>query len=260
MNKQISKIENKVQDRNSVAWKKLCEYIDEIVENGTDEFVPREALGNELFAQIYTLPESISKLKKVTKIGLYGSNLKRIPPEIGQMESLENFIPYTSYNLNWFPYEIMDCKRLKDSTISTRALFGNYKNRMAFPELNDNPVRYFGETVKCSICKKEMSYEETNQLWITLRTGTDTIPLLANLCSKECEDKLPQPPENYVQHPHKGGADLVQPPDEMELWEIRMAEEEEKNNDDKVQNIEPKKNIKYSDFKPLDLIRKIWKR
>jgi len=261
MNKKISKIENEVQDRNSVAWKKLCEYIDEIAENGTDEFLPRKALGNRLFSQIYTLPKSISKLKKVKKVLLYGSNLKRIPPEIGQMESLENFIPYTSYNLHWFPYEIMDCKKLKDSTISTRAIYGNFKNRMAFPDLNHNPVRYFGETVKCSICKKEMPYEETNQLWITLRTGTDTIPLLANLCSKECEDKLPQPPEKYVQHPHKGGADLVQPPDEMELWEIRMAEEEEeKNNDDKVQNIEPKKNIKYSDFKPLDLIRKIWKR
>lgn len=271
MKKRISKIENDVQDRDSLAWKKLCEYIDEVAENGSDEFVPREALGNELFAEIHTLPESISKLKKVTKIGLYGSQLKRIPPEIGQMESLEYFDPYTSYKLNWFPYEIMDCKKLKDSRISTRALLGNFKNRMGFPRLDHNPVRYLGETLKCSICKKEMTYEETNQLWITLRTGTDTIPLLANLCSKECEEKLPQPPENYVQYAHKGGADLVQPPDENELWEIRMAErkkEEEKekrnnpvvDNKEKSQKAEPEKKINWSDLKPLKLIRKIWEK
>lgn len=132
------------------------------------------------------------------------------------MESLEYFDPYTSHNLQWFPYEIMDCKKLKDSRISTRVLYGNFKNRMEFPKLNQNPVRYFGDTLKCSICKKEMTYQETNQLWVTLRTGTDTIPLLANLCSKECEDKLPPPPENYVQYAHKGGADLVQTPDESE--------------------------------------------
>lgn len=85
MNNRISKIENDVQDRTSVAWKKLCEYIDQLAEAGTDEFVPREALGDELFSEIYTLPKSIAKLTKVTKVGLYGSNLKRIPPEIGQI-------------------------------------------------------------------------------------------------------------------------------------------------------------------------------
>lgn len=237
MKKEISKIENDVQDRNSLAWKKLCEYIDEVAESGTDEFVPREALGNELFAEIYTLPESISKLKEVSKIDLYRSNLKRIPPEIGQMESLRYFDPYTSYNLNWFPYEIMDCK-LHNSRISTRALYGNYKYRMEFPRLDHNPVRYFGESLKCSICKKELTYEETNQLWITLRTGTDAIPLLANLCSKECEEKLPQPPENYVQNAHKGGADLIQPPDSSELWKIKMAEREKERQENPKMNNE----------------------
>jgi len=265
MEKRISKIENDVQDRNSLAWKMLCEYIDEIAENGTDEFVPREALGNELFTEIYTLPKSIAKLKKVRKIGLYGSKLKRIPPEIGQMESLEYFDPYTSYNLNWFPYEIMDCEKLKDSRISTRALYGNYKHRMIFPRLDDNPVRYFGEKLKCSICKKELTYEETNQLWITLRTGTDTIPLLANLCSKECERQLPQPPENYVQNAHKGGADLIQPPNDDEMWKIRRVEREKerkenpKGNNEKIEKELPKK-LNFSDLKPLKLVRKIWEK
>ena len=226
-NNRISKIQNDVQDRNSLAWKKLCEYIDEVAEKGEEQFFPFQALGNKLYTEIFTLPASIGKLKKVKKVILYGSKLKRIPPEIGQMESLEYFDPYTSYNLHWFPYEIMDCKNLNDSRISTRALYGNFKNRKGFPALHKNPVRYFGESVKCSICKKESSYSTINQLWITLRTGTDTIPLLANLCSKECEAQLPTPPENYVSYPHKGGSDLKQSPTDFEM---RMAEREKKNN------------------------------
>lgn len=119
MNKRISKIDNDIQDRNFVAWKKLCDYIDQVAESGNDEFSPRELLGEELFSEIHTLPESIAKLKKVKKLWLYGSKLKRIPPEIGQMDSLEYFDPYTSYDLHWLPYEITNCKKLKDSRIST---------------------------------------------------------------------------------------------------------------------------------------------
>jgi hypothetical protein len=60
MNKRISKIENDVQDRNSVAWKKLCDYVDKVATENRDEFSPVEELGQELFAQIHTLPETIS--------------------------------------------------------------------------------------------------------------------------------------------------------------------------------------------------------
>ncbi|MEO0332623.1 MAG: leucine-rich repeat domain-containing protein, partial [Bacteroidota bacterium] len=105
MNDRIPKILNDVQDRNSVAWRTLCDYIDQIAASGSDEFVPSEELGKDLFFQIYTLPKSISKLKKVKKVGLYGSKLKRLLPEIGQMESLEYLDLYTSYDLHWLPYE-----------------------------------------------------------------------------------------------------------------------------------------------------------
>ena len=250
--RRISKIQNDVQNRTSIAWQRLCDYVDKVAAENLEEFAPLEALGPELFSQIHTLPESISKLKKVTKMWLYGSKLKRIPPEIGEMESLEYFDPYTSYDLHWFPYEIVNCKRLKDSRVSTRALYGNYKNRMGFPRLGHNPVRYFGDTVKCSVCGKEMSYEQTNQLWISLRVGTDVLPLLANLCSKECECALPKPPENYVQFPHKGGSDLKQPPDEEE----RFTREMEPEDDTIPQDKRPGKKV----FPIIKLVRKIWQR
>lgn len=95
MNNRISAIKNDVQDRNSYAWKRLCDYIEKVASEGNDEFSPLEELGPELFSQIYTLPETISKLKKVKKVWLYGSKLKRIPPEIGKMEALEYFDPHT---------------------------------------------------------------------------------------------------------------------------------------------------------------------
>ncbi|GAA3592629.1 hypothetical protein Q4Q39_05700 [Flavivirga amylovorans] len=261
MNNNISKIKNNFQDRNSVAWKKLCEYVDEVAKNGTDEFVPREALGDKLFSQIYTLPESIAKLKKVKKIGLYGSKLKRIPPEIGKMESLEYFDPYTSYDLKWFPYEITKCKNLKDSRISTRALFGNFKNRKLFPLLDHNPVTYFENKLKCSVCEKEITQEETNQMWITLQVGTDIIPLLANLCSKECEGNLPKPADNYFQKAHKGGANLEQP--KTEDWSVTRArlikEQKQKTHSEieKETNTDKKEKTKLPILK---LVRKIWEK
>lgn len=253
MNDRISKIENDAQDRNSVAWKKLCDYVDKVAMENRDEFSPLEELGPDLFSQIHTLPETISKLKKVKKLWLYGSKLKRVPPEIGEMEALEYFDPYTSYDLHWVPYEITNCKNLKNSRVSTRALYGNFKNRMGFPTLTNNPVRYFGESVKCSICKKDLTYAHVNQLWITLRVGTDVLPLLVNLCSSDCEAKLPQPPKGYVQYPHKGGADLKQPTyeewEEANVVKLTLADLEKMNavNKDKTPNL-------------LKLIRKIWEK
>ncbi|WP_147328040.1 MULTISPECIES: leucine-rich repeat domain-containing protein [unclassified Duganella] len=151
-NRHVSPIENEVQDRTSDAWKALCRYIDHLEESGAEEFSPLEVLGPELYAGIQTLPESIARLKQVRKVSLYGSKLKRIPPEIGEMVALTHFDVYTSYGLQWFPNELTRCKNLFQSRVSTRALYGNYKHRLHFPSLKGNPVRYFGETVKCSVC------------------------------------------------------------------------------------------------------------
>lgn len=260
MNQKIQRIENDVQDRNSAAWKKLCEYVDKVAQEEREEFSPLEELGQELFSQIYTLPESISKLKKVKKVWLYGSNLKRIPPEIGQMESLEYFDPYTSYSLHWFPYEITRCKNLKDSRVSTRALYGNYKNRMGFPDLTNNPVHYSGESVHCSICDKLMSYEETNQVWISLTVGTDVLPLLANLCSTKCKDRLPKPPEGYIQFPHKGGSALKQLPDEDEMLELEMMQQDKEGDIPTESTTEDNKASGNEAPVLLKLIRKLWEK
>lgn len=269
MSDELVFIENDVQDKDSLAWKKLCEYIDNLIVSGDDEFCPIEFLGRDLYSQIYTLPQSIAKLKKVKKIWLYGSKLKRIPPEIGEMEALEYFDPYTSYNLHWLPYEIINCQNLKDSRISTRALYGNYKFRNPFPDLSDNPVRYENSTVKCSICKKEMSYQETNQMWISLWIGTDVVPLLVNLCSENCKNKLPYPPKGHLKFPHKGGSTLIQKATQQERWEKKYKNQEltertvEKVKDALESNSTDTEGdegltLDVSKLKSSKLVRKIW--
>jgi len=220
INRHVSPIENEVQDRTSDGWKALCRYIDELAESGAEEFSPLEALGPELYSGIFALPESIAKLKRVTKVWLYRSKLKRIPPEIGEMTALTHLDVYTSYDLQWFPYELTRCRNLVGSRVSTRALYGNYKLRLHFPWLKGNPVRYHGDLLKCSVCGSEISYDKTWQLWISLKVGTDVLPLLVNSCSRQCTLSLPTPPSNYVQEPHQGGTSVAQPTDYGEMMRL----------------------------------------
>ncbi|WP_328665555.1 leucine-rich repeat domain-containing protein [Streptomyces sp. NBC_00322] len=128
-----------LQDTSAPGWQHLLELVDEAADDEREEFRPLIELSPEERRQVITLPPSIARLTAVKHLVLYGSNLVRIPPEIGAMTSLEEFSPYTSYRLHWFPYEITRCRKLTRSTVSTRALFGNYKMRPPFPQLQPSP-------------------------------------------------------------------------------------------------------------------------
>ncbi len=196
------------QDQESEAWAQLQALIDHTAERGLPEFAPGRELGPELWRQIVTLPPRIASLDRVQVLNLYGSNLQSIPPEIGAMTSLEIFSPYTSYRLHWFPYEIVRCTSLEDSTVSTRALYGNRKFRPTFPHLpNDLPAEVIPEI--CSVCRTPAA--ELQPWWISLMVATDVLPLLAHLCSDHCLADLGTPPDDYIKVPHKGGVELVQP-------------------------------------------------
>ncbi|MET8446156.1 hypothetical protein [Streptomyces sp. NPDC005209] len=122
------------QDTTAPGWLRLLELIEEeAAADGREEFKPLAELPAHERRRIITLPASIARLKAVRHLVLYGSNLVRIPPEIGAMESLEEFTPYTSSRLHWFPYELTRCPNLRRSTVSTRWLYGNFKLRPQFP-------------------------------------------------------------------------------------------------------------------------------
>ncbi|MFF4541070.1 leucine-rich repeat domain-containing protein [Streptomyces aureus] len=207
------------QDTSAPGWRHLLELIDEAAADGREEFLPLTELSPEERQQIITLPPSIARLTAVKHFVLYGSNLVRIPPEIGAMVSLERFTPYTSYRLHWFPYEITRCPNLTQSTVSTRALFGNYKLRPPFPQLqpsldsiadldpgNLDPRRW-GTTVThgCSVCDRPIEQSGLHQVWISLRVATDVLPLLVNACSAACVAAVPGGARGHIPEPHKGG-------------------------------------------------------
>ena len=197
------------QDTNCDGWHRLNELIDAAVQDGRKEFSPGPEMSPSEWAQITVLPASISRLKAVKHLILYGSSLVRIPPEIGEMESLEEFTPYTSYRLHWFPYEILHCENLKQSTISTRALYGNFKYRSPFPRLPQFHRSYFPSC--CSVCSGPLDENSVKQLWVSLPSGSDVVPLLAHVCSDQCVAQIPTPTKNYIPTPHTGGLGLEQP-------------------------------------------------
>lgn len=102
---------------------------------GREVFRPLADLSPAERQDLVSLPPAIARLTRVKQLLLYGSPLVRIPPEIGAMESLEVFEPYTSRSLHWFPYELTRRRNLRDSTVSTRSLCGNFKFRHPFPRL-----------------------------------------------------------------------------------------------------------------------------
>ncbi|MDB6066946.1 MAG: hypothetical protein JWR26_3154 [Pedosphaera sp.] len=203
---------SEAQDTSCEAWKVLNDLIEVAASKGSTEFAPGLEMPPESWSQIITLPASISKLKSVRKLYLYGSHLERVPREIGEMESLEELDLYTSYRLHWMPFEVTRCLKLKRSRVSTRALYGNYKYRPSFPRLGGLASNASASPGSCSVCGKDSSPDLLTQLWISLRVATDVLPLLVNACSDECIRRLPRLAPGYVGRPHAGGLDVVQPP------------------------------------------------
>ncbi|MEU9091598.1 hypothetical protein [Streptomyces sp. NPDC048428] len=111
--------------------------IDEAADDGREEFRPLVELSAEERRQVITLPASIAKLTAVKHFVLYGSNLVRVPPEIGAMTSLEELTPYTSYRLHWFPYEIIR----------------NLRRKVA------RPIRIGREALRCLLARRGVTSE-----------------------------------------------------------------------------------------------------
>ncbi|SNT41000.1 hypothetical protein SAMN05421812_105386 [Asanoa hainanensis] len=210
------------QDTASAGWRRMVELIDEAAADGREVFRPMVDLTPSERADLVTLPPTIAKLSRVKHFLLYGSPLVRIPPEIGAMTSLEVFEPYTSYSLHWFPYELTRCPNLRDSTVSTRALYGNVKFRPPFPRLQNrgtlaahddlDPQVWGVEAIRaCGVCDGPIDPARFKQRWISLRVATDVLPLLVNACSTACVRALPKPADGYVPDPHQGGRIVQQP-------------------------------------------------
>lgn len=200
-------IEN--QDVSASGWTLVTRLIDEAVRSHADVFEPAAHLPWQDWQEVITLPAAVQDLKDVRELCLYGSHLRRLPPEVGAMKSLTNLDIYTSYSLHWLPYEVIRCAQLTASRISTRALYGNRKTRLPFPRLS-GPV----DTLRpktCSVCDRSFGENVPQLWWTTQRVGTDDVPLLVHSCSDECTKSLPPSPPGYFAKPHKGGGGVGMP-------------------------------------------------
>ena len=136
-----------------------------------------------------------------------------MPPEIGKMESLEKLSTYGSYYLHWYPYEILNCKNLHTTWVSTRALYGNFKYLPPFPQLKETIFELYGHEACCSICGLKKHAVSLNRYWVSIKVANDVLPLLVNVCSENCYIKISTPDDKYVKIPHQGGLNIVQPSD-----------------------------------------------
>ena len=197
------------QDPGAAGWAQVKDLIDRLAAAGATVFEPSAHVPWEQWMRVVTLPPTVASLTRVTDVRLYGSHLRRLPPEIGRMSSLRDLDVYTSYSLHWLPYEVTRCAHLRASRMSTRALYGNRSTRLPFPRLA-GPVGVLAPTT-CSVCDRPFDGRTPQPFWTTQRVGTDDVPLLVHSCSRACTDSVPSSPPGYFDRPHKGGGGVGMP-------------------------------------------------
>lgn len=197
------------QDQSAVGWGQVAQLINRVKESRATFIEPSAEIAWEEWMAVITLPAEVGSLTDAKELRAYGSHLRRLPPEIGCMSSLEDLDIYTSYSLHWLPYEVMRCTNLQRSRMSTRALYGNRKTRLPFPPLR-GPIETL-LPLTCSVCDRAFGERSPQLFWITLRVATDIVPLLVHSCSEDCTLSLPRPPDGYFERPHKGGGGVGMP-------------------------------------------------
>lgn len=197
------------QDVEAPGWPLLLQSIASTRSASARAFEPSATIPADQWSAVITLPPSISELTMVGALRLYGSHLRRLPPEIGRMSNLSFLDLYTSYSLHWLPYEVTRCLALRDSRMSTRAFYGNIKTRLPFPRLAGPLATLTPPT--CSVCDQPFGAGGVHARWTTQQVGTDVVPLLIHSCSSECTSRVPNAPEGYHSRPHRGGGGVGMP-------------------------------------------------
>ena len=203
----VPNLHAEMQNTSAPGWLALLALID--VSRSASVIEPAAILPADQWSDVITLPAEVQILTTVSQLRLYGSHLRRLPPEIGRLSALCNLDTYTSYSLHWLPYELTRCTRLRDTRMSTRALYGNVKTRLPFPRLSSPLATLQPQT--CSVCDRPFGLRGAKPFWNSQRIGTDIAPLLAHSCSSECTARIPDAPDGYYARPHKGGGGVGMP-------------------------------------------------
>jgi len=173
------------QNTGCEAWRKLVASVQRCARSRAARFCITEELTSGEMLQITTLPSSIGDCTDLEHLQLYGTNITRLPPEIGNLTSLQSFTPYTTHCLHWYPYELVHCGNLHDSTVSTRA---NYKHRsFEFPCLGREryPLEALDPSIwrdylaspsapirPCSVCRTPFEDYGHYRVWVSRVVAT----------------------------------------------------------------------------------------
>jgi hypothetical protein len=197
------------QDESVAGWAQVADLIGRLARTRAPILEPSAQIPWEDWMRVITLPHQVASLIDVVEIRLYGSHLRRLPPEIGRMTSLRALDIYTSYSLHWLPYEVTRWANLSASRMSTRALYGNRNTRLPFPRLS-RPIEELLPTT-CSVCDQPFGERIPQPFWTTQRVGTDYVPLLIHSCSSSCINSVPSASSGFFERPHKGGGGVEMP-------------------------------------------------
>eukprot|EP01083_Nonionella_stella_P176245 616106_1 len=134
--------------------------------------------------------------------------------------------------MKYIPYEILHCKQLRSTKMGTSRLYVNYKNGLLLPPLPkaleiENVIDSFASMLDaydwpngliqiildylphttCSNeqCKKPICFKECIHYgWSRQCPGTDTVCLLAKMCSNSCINSIADKTRFYLQREKKG--------------------------------------------------------
>ncbi|GAA3033707.1 hypothetical protein GCM10020229_51430 [Kitasatospora albolonga] len=118
------------------------------------------------------------------------------------MNRAEEFTPYTSGRLHWFPYEITRCTRLgaqhgehactvRQTTSSVRRSPGCGRSGLRRSGLTDLDPKRWGRrpSTAAAVCDRPIAGGGLHQVWLTLQVATDALPLLVTPARRLCASR-----------------------------------------------------------------------
>src|SRR5262245_61076897 len=78
------------QDASAPGWSQTIDLVQAATADQSSTFEPSAQMAWEDWIGVITLPSQISLMHALKELRLYGSHLRRLPPEIGGMSALEN--------------------------------------------------------------------------------------------------------------------------------------------------------------------------
>ena len=174
------------------------------------------------------LSPNISKLTQLQELYIEGSPIICFPETIGKLKKLTTLKFYCSRRMKYAPYELSHCTSLRQTTAGTSRLYVNEKNNLLLPPLPKTQPELMGHVIRCIVeadkervftvdlarmiieylpydtcsnegCEQRIYFKECIYYgWSRQNPGSDTLCLLAKMCSPKCLQSMPKGTRHYL--------------------------------------------------------------